>query len=965
MSRQAQEIIEIFKECGREVQAEGNRPLLLNGTDDFWLISEGKVEVFIVPVLVDGQTGARSRLFSARAGDILCGSGSKYDFGLLAAGGRGTRLLRLDRNTLAGHLQERQAVAQFAGLLAGWTGGVMSGIRCGKADEDYIPLSSELSPPSSKQTAVKAAGEHVLVELVGGRATLTGKAEWPAVEPGFFCLAGGLFLSLEPGARVRAVEPPDISALFTALDNFHRILYPGIAVEIEVKRKETAAIQKRSREEHREKYSAALKGFMDVLHRPDADERVKIDRRRPLLTACRMLASLQKLTIVEPRLKRGDKGEPSPEDIARASRFRIREVLLRDDWWHHDNGPLLAFRMADRAPMVLIPVSPKKYLLRNPEDGSSVRVNREVAANLHPSARMFYRPFPIGRVRLRDFYELGIKSRLKDGGTLLLAGCVSSFLALLTPIMTGIVFDHVIPDASQGQMLQIAFILLSCTVAKALFDLTGGFARFRIQSYVGGVTQAAVWDRLLSLPVPFFRDFTAGDLANRSLGISAIQDTLSGVLVTAVLSSLFSVFNLGLLFYYDVKMAVLGIALTLIMIAAAVSINLCRLAMQKEIMALEGKNSGLLFQLISGITKLRVSGTEERAFNKWAEIFTRKRELAFRAGILQNIQVTFNAGFPILASMAIFYMMVQGLQGEKPISTGRFLAFVAAYGAFQGAFLAMTSAVTESLQIIPLWERVKPILDAVPEFDEAREDPGMLKGSIEARHISFRYHADKPPVLTDVSFTVNPGEFVAIVGGSGSGKSTLLRLLLGFEQAEEGTIYFDNKPLDSLDIREVRRQIGVVLQNSQVMSGTIFSNIIGQAPLTLADAEEAARMVGLEKDIAAMPMGMHTVISAGGGTLSGGQRQRLIIARAIVNRPPILFLDEATAALDNKTQTVVSKSLERLQVTRVVIAHRLSTIINADRIYVMDGGKIVEQGNYNELLDRNGIFAELVKRQIS
>jgi ATP-binding cassette subfamily C protein len=266
---------------------------------------------------------------------------------------------------------------------------------------------------------------------------------------------------------------------------------------------------------------------------------------------------------------------------------------------------------------------------------------------------------------------------------------------------------------------------------------------------------------------------------------------------------------------------------------------------------------------------------------------------------------------------------------------------------------------------VPTYERAKPILETLPEVDEMKADPGELTGELEVSHVSFRYREDGPIVLKDVSVQVKPGEFVALVGPSGSGKSTLFRLLLGFEKLEAGAVYYNGRDLVGLDIREVRRQIGVVLQNGKLMAGDIFTNIIGSSLLTLEDARQAARMAGLEDDLKAMPMGLHTVISEGGGTLSGGQRQRLLIARALVHRPRILFFDEATSALDNRTQAIVSESLDNLQATRIVIAHRLSTIMNADRIYVLQDGRVVQQGTYDELIQAEGVFADLAKRQMA
>jgi ABC-type bacteriocin/lantibiotic exporter with double-glycine peptidase domain len=313
--------------------------------------------------------------------------------------------------------------------------------------------------------------------------------------------------------------------------------------------------------------------------------------------------------------------------------------------------------------------------------------------------------------------------------------------------------------------------------------------------------------------------------------------------------------------------------------------------------------------------------------------------------------------------MAVFATVA--LLRDRDLSVGAFLAFSAAFAQLLAAAAATAAALNSVAQVVPLVERVRPIIEALPEADANRADPGELTGEIEISRVSFRYQSDGPPVLDDVSLQVPPGTFVALVGPSGSGKSTLLRLLLGFETPTAGSIYYDRRDLAGLNLQAVRRQIGVVLQHGRVFAGDLLSNIVGSSLLTLEDAWEAARLSGLDEDIRQMPMGMHTVLGEGGSTLSGGQRQRLMIARAMASRPRLVFFDEATSALDNATQAVVSRSLEGLKATRLVVAHRLSTIRHADLICVLEAGRIVQQGRYEELMRREGLFAELVKRQLT
>jgi ATP-binding cassette subfamily C protein len=444
---------------------------------------------------------------------------------------------------------------------------------------------------------------------------------------------------------------------------------------------------------------------------------------------------------------------------------------------------------------------------------------------------------------------------------------------------------------------------------------------------------------------------------------------LSNTVLTAVLSGTFSIVNLFLLFYYDSSLAWVGVGLAVLAVLIIGSLGFMKLRYDRQLSDVQGSIQGFLFEFLNGISKVRVSGSERRVFSLWADQFSQLKNLGFRSGNYQNFVEVFKGSYPLLTNIFffsfIFYTLNNATDAAGLISVGVFMAFVTAFNQFLNDCLSMCMGLISSLNIIPLYERLRPILEEEPESAVDNADPGELSGELEFNGVNFRYHEDQPLILKDVSFKINPGEMVAFVGPSGSGKSTVMRLLLGFEEPEAGSIYYDGQAFDSLNKEQVRRQLGVVLQHGSLMSGSIYQNIVGSSELTLEDAESAAAMAGLEEDIEQMPMGMHTVISEGGSTFSGGQRQRLMIARAIVHKPRILYMDEATSALDNRTQRIVSESLDRLQATRIVIAHRLSTIVNADRIFVMDQGRIVESGTYNELMAKDGLFSTLAKRQIA
>jgi len=517
--------------------------------------------------------------------------------------------------------------------------------------------------------------------------------------------------------------------------------------------------------------------------------------------------------------------------------------------------------------------------------------------------------------------------------------------------------------------LQLGAAMFLTALANSAFKICQSIAVVRIESRLDYTLAAAIWDRLLDLPSGFFRQFGAGDLAERAAGVNAIRGVISRAGVGGILGAFSSVAYIILMATYNVQLTVVAIVISLVLVSITTIGNIRQLNYQRNESAQRGRITSLVLQLITGVAKVRVCAAESHAFRVWAQQFSVSKRTGFSIGQVQNVVGTFTSGFGVLSSLGIFatlyYIQTSVSSGPPPFTTGTFIAFNGAFAAFVTALQGLSDASLSLLKAVPTFERLKPILDTHPESDESKIAPGKLRGEITVSHLHFRYTPDMPWVIKDISFTIKPGEMVAFVGASGCGKSTLLRLLLGFEKPQSGSIAYDGQDLAALDIRAVRQQLGVVLQESRVLPTDIFRNIVGATAHTMDDAWEAARMAGLEADIKDMPMGMHTIVSEGGGTFSGGQRQRLLIARSLVNRPSMIFFDEATSALDNKTQAIVTESLDSLKATRIVIAHRLSTVVNADRIFYFEGGQIREQGTYQELMAERGAFAALAKRQIA
>ena len=648
--------------------------------------------------------------------------------------------------------------------------------------------------------------------------------------------------------------------------------------------------------------------------------------------------------------------------IARASSVRHRRVALSARIWSTAEQPFLARREADGAPLAFLPNGKRGYDVFDPVERTTRPVTEAVIQSLEPFGVVFYRPFPARRLGLLDVLMFGLRGSARDLWVLVLTASLAGLLGTVAPLLTEEIFDHIIPTAEHAKLLLASLLLITASIAAILFRLVQSFAVLRMEGRMESSLQAAIWDRILNLPVPFFRRYSAGDLATRGMAISEMRRVLSSAALSSIFTAVFSVFSYALLFYFSVRLALVATGLTLLALVLTVSCGSLYVRYQREIFDIEGAIASALLQGVQGIAKFRIAGTEDRAFVSWATAFAKQKVVAARTARLNLAMRVFNAVFPLFGAMCIFFVMER--QSEMAMSTGSFLGFVLAYGQFTGAVMACASAFLPVLNVVPLYERARPILEAIPEAAGQKIASRELAGRVELSQLAFRYLPQNPLILNGISCEIHPGEFVAFVGTSGAGKSTLLRLLLGFEKPETGSIYFDGQELQNLDIQSVRQQMGVVMQNATLFSGDIYSNIIGSSPYSMDEAWEAARLAGCDAEIRTLPMGMHTAIGEGGKGLSGGQRQRIMIARALVGKPRILIFDEATSALDNQTQALVSRSLEALDVTRIVIAHRLSTVVHADRIFVMDGGRIVQTGTYDELMQQPGLFAMLAARQV-
>ncbi|MFH8798483.1 NHLP bacteriocin export ABC transporter permease/ATPase subunit [Streptomyces sp. NPDC017936] len=679
--------------------------------------------------------------------------------------------------------------------------------------------------------------------------------------------------------------------------------------------------------------------------------------------ACRLVAEAAGISLVEPAQTGTGTDRLDPvEQVALASRVRTRAVRLDGRWWRDDVGPLVGHRALSGAPVALL-WRRGGYVAVHPATGRETPVERANAQEFAPRAVMFYRPLPERRLSPLGLLRFSMRGTGGDLASLLLSGLVTVAIGALVPIATGKVLGEYVPKAQQDLIVQVCLAVMVSSVVAAAFMLLQNLTVLRLEGRIEATLQPAVWDRLLRLPTTFFAERSTGELASAAMGVSAIRRLLAGLGPSVAQSVTVGAMNLGLLLWFSVPLALAAIGMLVAVAAVFLGLGLWQVRWQRRLVTLSNKLNNQAFQTLRGLPKLRVAAAENYAYAAWAAQFARSRELQQRLGRIKNLNAVLGAVYLPLCSLVMFMLLAGPARGA--LSAADFLTFNTSMTMLLTSVTSLTGAFVSAVAALPLFEEIRPVLEATPEVRAASTRPGPLSGAVEARRLSFRYSDDGPLVLDDVSFEVRPGEFVAIVGPSGCGKSTLLRLLIGFDRPLSGSVLYDGQDLAALDRSAVRRQCGVVLQHAQPFTGSILDVICGTESYTPEEAMAAAELAGLAEDIRRMPMGLHTIVS-GSGSVSGGQRQRLMIAQALIRRPRILFFDEATSALDNETQRTVIESTRKLNATRVVIAHRLSTVMDADRVVVMENGKVAEQGPPAQLLaDASGRLHELVRRQLA
>ncbi|MFG2973322.1 NHLP bacteriocin export ABC transporter permease/ATPase subunit [Streptomyces sp. NPDC048331] len=939
---------------GTPVDCAGVGSLLLEGPLVLWLVVEGELDLFAVDAAQSGHWHFLGRL---EPGTLLLGPAEGPDHTLVGRPLQGCRLRRVELRELRHpqHPPYPQHPEYGAGSFHGgpW-----------HADEGRYGAVPTDRPSPLEDAFARGIGRglRVLYEapLDGTATTGHGGADddilWMRIVPG----------SVRYGAVYEAEAVGTLlvdAAMWQGMvDQQYRLLYAldGWIEQLERAHEDRTAAGIEAGRAARTQADRTLLASIVRSGGRDSHRGSDVDAT---LAACRLVAGAAGITLVPP----GEAGPSSEqldpvERIALASRIRTREVGLRGRWWRENCGPLVGRRGKDGTPVALL-WRRGGYEAVDPATGRRERVGRGDEATFEPRAVMLYRPLPEGRVGLPALLRFSVRGTFPELRGLLLGGLVAVVLGALVPVATGQVLGRYVPQGETGPIVRTGVALVATAVVSAVFMLLQNTSLLRMEGRIEATLQPAVWDRLLRLPATFFAGRSTGELAGAAMGISAIRRVLSGIGPVCVQAGAVGAVSLVLLLVHSVPLALAALAMLVVIAAVFLGLGLWQLRYERRLNTLGLRLGNQAFQTLRGLPKLRVAAAESFAYAAWAREFARTRDLHQRIGRTQNVLTVLGAVYLPLCTLVMFALLAGPARGA--LSASEFLTFSTALTMLLSSVTQVTGALISAAAVLPMFEQIRPLLREIPEVDRASTRPGELTGAIEAKNLSYRYADDGPLVLDDVGLRIASGEFVAIVGASGCGKSTLLRLLIGFDRPLSGSVLYDGQDLAALDRAAVRRQCGVVLQNAQPLTGSILDCIRGAGTFSLEEAWEAAAMAGLAEDIKAMPMGMHTILSDGGGTVSGGQRQRLMIAQALIRKPRVLFLDEATSALDNEAQRAVIESTRALRATRLVIAHRLSTVMDADRVIVMSDGRIVQEGSPAALLaDTTGLFHGLVRRQL-
>jgi len=964
-------LAELAARHGAPVACAGNLPVDLDDPDFFWFVDEGAVDLFLVEKRDGVQQSAPQHLLRAAAGRLLPGvvpHDGETTLSLIAKGLPGTTIRRLpiaDLGTARPDELATQVDAWLSDVSAMLVRDVMNRPRPDALVEPGQDLPADLRTLSARRGVVWVSG---LTAGAGLYLDLIDPVEHgPDDGPGTIPLTPASWITMleaAPSAARASKTLAEEGLLLPALLSFHAVAFAlerlnrRLAAVDQANLERARSTSRRSDEEGARRRLFNLYGLSKERGADAADS--------ALPDALRIVGHREGISFKIPARSGRSEAAVGLDAILDASGVRARRVRLRreDKWWLGDANPMLAFREEDGRPVALVPGLFGRYREIDPSDRSSARVTAERAGGLRADAWMFYRPLPPGSAGPADLFRIAGKGLTADLVRLVLAGLPGGLIALLPALVLGLVVDDIVPGGDTGMLYAATAGLAALALIGVMLHVLQGMALMRLEGRTTFRLEAAFWDRLLRLPPGMLHRYPAGDLAMRGMTFQNLRNAVQGVVANAILSIFFLLPAFAIIFYYDTMLGGVAVAFSLLSLLLTAILGLRQVSPHGRAIGAVRRVAGRLFQIVNGISKLRVDCAEGSAFAVWARDYREQKRAELELGNLEEHLQAFCAALPFLAGAALLF--AAALPGRAAIGVGDFLVVYTVFMVFQTAVARLGDSFGAVAAALPAFEQFRPFLAEAPEASADGEAVENLGGDILFDHVSFRYDPDGPLILDDITIHARPGEFIAIAGESGAGKSTLFRLALGLDQPSGGAVYFDGRDLRHLNVKQVRRRIGVVPQAVQLHPQDLWDNIVAHHEgVTSEEAWQAAGIAGVDDEIKAMPMGMLTPVGASAAVMSGGESQRIMIARALIRSPRILLLDEATNWLDNESQSKVMDNLAALTSTRIVIAHRLSTLQQADRIFVMQAGKVVQRGTFRDLMETEGVFRDLVRRQVA
>ena len=959
-------------EWGTIVPCAGNSPIEITDPAFGWFVESGAVDLFLVERRDGVDQAAPQHVLRASEGRLLPGVAQQHDetsLTLVAKGLPGTVLRRLP----IARLHEIRS-AELVEQIEAWLMDISSMLV---RDLTHRPRMDALLEPGEDATVrngfLSARRGVVWITafpwdgcMFTSLSEVRGTVRSDHSATGTLPLTGDTWLELPHETRISTASSAELARqgrLLPALNAFHEQAFSLERLNRQLAIVDRANLARERVVTRRLDEASARRRLLDLCE--PGRSRAEDGDASALKNALSIIGRHAGLAFKHPP---GQPGEPASRlsRILSASGIRGRKVALarRDRWWVGDSGPLLGFRAEDGRPVALIPGGFGNYREVDPLNGGKRRITAANSESLLREAWVFLGPLDPEATEPRDLLGIANEGLKGDLARFVLIGLLGGLLTLLPAVALGFVVDRVIPLADYGVLYGISLALVAFGFFRALLHVLLSVTHMRIEGRAASRLEAALWDRMLRLPSHILRTFTASDLAMRGMVASGMRDAAQSVVGNGVLSILFLAPALLLIAAHNATLGWLTAAFALLALIATVVIGRRQLAPNRRKLKAAHAMSGQLFQLISGIAQLRGDGAEGAGYAAWARRYrVQKRAEAAIAGADRHLRAL-GAALPLLAAAVL--ILAVAVSGTTSITVGEFIVIYALFLLYLTAVIRLGESFRALAAVAPAVDQLRPLLAPKPEKTLRGEPVGVLTGDIRFDRVSFRYGPDLPLIFDDLSFHIRAGDFVAITGESGAGKSTLLRLMLGIERPTSGSVYFDGRDLQRLNLSDVRRQIGVVPQMVRLHPFSLWDNVVGSHEgATAEDAWEALRIARIDHEVRKMPMGLLTQVGSSFDVLSGGEAQRIRIAHALIGNPRILLFDEATNWLDNRTQDRVTKNLGGLTSTRVVIAHRLSTLREADRIYVLHGGRIVQAGTYTELASVQGAFKDLIRRQVA